>query len=386
MRKKLFFLRTFTPLLLGAVLLFSGCVANKQARLDQERREAFDLLTEGQQLKEQGDYLLARDTFLRSAELSERPVVYYEIASCYEKLGDWEKAELYYEKTMELEDNYPAAQAALQLIQQQHPMEERTTSAPAAQTDGDHSKAGKKVRTERKKPQSEGLFDGVTETFGGKTESTGKDVPPADPAGVRSALFPELAEDSSVAVDQLVVKAQEAEKFGRLDEAIRLWERVLEADPEDAGARVSLAKALGKTGRLQRAEQEFEQAIAVAPEDSENIFALGNYYAENADFKKAASNYARVLELEPDHVRAKNNLGVIHLRLGNTQLAEEKFNELTVSHPEFSQGWLNLALAREKNGCDDKEILAALEFYQRLEPETDEETARWLRELLRKGE
>lgn len=105
--------------LLAASGVMGGCVRDSSVGIEKQRVESFDLLTKGQQLKAQGDYVLARDTLLKAAETSQRPVIYYEIGNCYYRLNNPEQASAYYEKALAMAPDYALARAELDLVQAQ---------------------------------------------------------------------------------------------------------------------------------------------------------------------------------------------------------------------------------------------------------------------------
>jgi len=55
----------------------------------------------------------------------------------------------------------------------------------------------------------------------------------------------------------------------------------------------------------------------------------------------------RLLELEPDHAEARNNLGVIYARQGRTADAAEQFARAVELNPDYTDAQDNLARARE---------------------------------------
>ena len=84
-------------------------------------------------------------------------------------------------------------------------------------------------------------------------------------------------------------------------------------------------------GRLLRAQRKLERVLAAAPDSAESNFALGNVYLAQGDRDRAKALYRRTLELDPEHERVLNNLGVFAL--------EEKRWPLAV---RFLQGSLKI--------------------------------------------
>ena len=64
-------------------------------------------------------------------------------------------------------------------------------------------------------------------------------------------------------------------------------------------------------GRLLRAQRKLEHVLAATPGSAESNFALGNVYLAQGDRNRAKALYRRTLELDPEHERVLNNLGVL---------------------------------------------------------------------------
>ncbi len=92
------------------------------------------------------------------------------------------------------------------------------------------------------------------------------------------------------------VKTPEDRTF--VDSALQRAEELRQAKAYDEGIRV-LNEALGR---------EVDHAAI--------YFRLGNLYIDKGDLDRAERAYRRVLELDPEQDRAKNNLAVVYKRQG----------------------------------------------------------------------
>ena len=64
-------------------------------------------------------------------------------------------------------------------------------------------------------------------------------------------------------------------------------------------------------GRFDRARQKLEHALVANPNSAETNFALGNVFLAAGDRQQAKKYYRITLQLDPDHDRVLNNLGVM---------------------------------------------------------------------------
>jgi tetratricopeptide (TPR) repeat protein len=64
----------------------------------------------------------------------------------------------------------------------------------------------------------------------------------------------------------------------------------------------------------------------------------------------AAEAYERALDLDPDHVDALNNLGMLSYRMGNLQQAATLFQRAVETHPDHTVSHFNLGSVLEERG------------------------------------
>ncbi len=113
----------------------------------------------------------------------------------------------------------------------------------------------------------------------------------ADAAFERSfALSPER---------RLMALAAEHHREGRIEEAERLYRRVLRDNPKNVDALRLLAQIAARTDHADQAETLLERAIALAPDYQMAIVDLGRVYKDQDRFAEALERFDRAIALDP---------------------------------------------------------------------------------------
>ncbi len=99
----------------------------------------------------------------------------------------------------------------------------------------------------------------------------------------------------------------------RFDEAVKLLEKGVEADPQNRKMRFNLGVALARAGDVKRAETQFVQAIG----DAEADYNLGVILYEKGDVAEAERRFQRAVTRKPGLVQAKNWLDEIRAERAN---------------------------------------------------------------------
>jgi len=161
--------------------------------------------------------------------------------------------------------------------------------------------------------------------------------------------------DKSPAVDgatlashqaQLMGQAgQSAERQGKIDEAIRLYEqaRTLNAETDPLGRH--LAMLYDQQGDDSRAWTEYERALARTPDDVDLQNDVGMYHLRRSRHAAAEVCFRRALQLQPRHARARNNLGISLAMQGSLPESFAAFSE--VSGPAAAYSNLGVILIRQ---------------------------------------
>jgi tetratricopeptide (TPR) repeat protein len=133
-----------------------------------------------------------------------------------------------------------------------------------------------------------------------------------------------LAVDSNCA-DALHLMGQLSFHARQYDHSVEWIARALRQNPK-AEYLASLGDALQKQGRLEEALKAFDKAVQLRADDAELWKKLGTVLMELARSDEAVLSLQQALKLDPRHVEAANILGLLYFRLGRFQEGLECFS------------------------------------------------------------
>jgi len=114
---------------------------------------------------------------------------------------------------------------------------------------------------------------------------------------------------------ELSLKAQEAQKDGRTDEAIDLYQRSVSLQPNLRGVWNNLGVLLMSKNRLLDASEAFKREADLSPEDPRPLENLGLVYYSIGYSKEAMDYYFRSLDRDPNWVPALRGIALSSRRL-----------------------------------------------------------------------
>lgn len=132
---------------------------------------------------------------------------------------------------------------------------------------------------------------------------------------------------------------------GRLDDAERMYQQVLELDPRQADALHLLGVVAEQRGRPDEAAALIRKAIAVNGKVATFHSNLGNALHSCGRLDEAAAAYRKALALRPDYAEAHSNLGITLKDSGRPQDAAAAFRKALALQPERVEIHVNLATA-----------------------------------------
>jgi tetratricopeptide (TPR) repeat protein len=95
---------------------------------------------------------------------------------------------------------------------------------------------------------------------------------------------------------------------GRVDEAIRRFERAIEIRPENAPAHDNLAKSFLRKGQPADAMVEYRKLLEIQPENVETHNILGTVLIQQRRIREALQQWEEALKIDPENGNAKSNL------------------------------------------------------------------------------
>ncbi len=177
---------------------------------------------------------------------------------------------------------------------------------------------------------------------------------------------------------------------GRLDEAEKLYTKVLKADPRNANALNLLGTIATARGHNAEAKRYFERALQCAPRMADASFNLGVVLTAMGDNPGAIAAYEHAIELNPRHADAYLNLGVLRQQDGALAAALAAFQNRNALMPGDAKGRQNLIVAHaalaEHYTSEPAKLAAAISHTRAaLALETTPERLSNLGELLRRA-
>jgi tetratricopeptide (TPR) repeat protein len=176
---------------------------------------------------------------------------------------------------------------------------------------------------------------------------------------------------------RMMAHAAEHQREGRLEEAERLYRRVLRHNPNhvdalrllamlsltaqrEADAETLLLKAvtvapdflaawleLGKLrndlDRYAEALECFDRVLAIDPKNVQAQFLRAQALAQAAFTPEAIDTYRKCLAIRPDHIGARLGLGHVLKAVGQYQAAVDSYRECIRQRPEFGETYWSLA-------------------------------------------
>jgi Flp pilus assembly protein TadD/mono/diheme cytochrome c family protein len=172
--------------------------------------------------------------------------------------------------------------------------------------------------------------------------------------------------------------------FGRyvLNNRLEYNRRIVESDPANVEARMSLGHSLTGLGRLGEAEAHFKRAAELAPDSAEARALLGYVYLRQQRIAAAESELKHALSLDAERFDALHDLGLLYLNRGDFAGAEAQFMKAIAVSPYDAIARSNLALSLLRQ----HKITAAIPHLEiAIELDPNDQNSRQRLELARRG-
>ncbi len=136
--------------------------------------------------------------------------------------------------------------------------------------------------------------------------------------------------------------AVEHHQAGRLAEADSLYRRVLEIEPNNAGALHLRGVLAYQQARNEDAVGSIEKAIRAGGPHPAVLNDLGKAYFALKRYREAKRCFAKALSLDPDHAEALGNFGALLALTGELRGARSRLRKAVALQPRYPNAWFNL--------------------------------------------
>src|SRR4051812_13838813 len=148
-----------------------------------------------------------------------------------------------------------------------------------------------------------------------------------------------------------------AERKGDLGTALSDYEKAAELDPQALEVYRDLAQLNLRTGRTEAALRAAQRVRDLAPTESSSFLFLGHVYVARGDLALAAQEYEKALKLDPDNLKALENLASYYSAI-NVPRALEYYRRYLQIEPRDPEIYFQMAFLYQKEGDTPKAIAA----------------------------
>ncbi len=152
--------------------------------------------------------------------------------------------------------------------------------------------------------------------------------------------------------------AMEYEQSGRLAEAEKICQSILQRQPNLSAAWHVWSIVAARAGRPDAAVERIERGIAIDPKNAAMHANLGEFHRRLGRLDAAIASLRRAIELQPGLAEAWNNLGNAMKDKGMLDDALAAYKKAVALQPSFAMAHCNVGIALRLKGDLDQSIAA----------------------------
>ncbi|HET8548534.1 MAG TPA: tetratricopeptide repeat protein [Bryobacteraceae bacterium] len=145
---------------------------------------------------------------------------------------------------------------------------------------------------------------------------------------------------------------------GRVDEALKLHQDRIAADPARVENYINAAGIAGRAGKLDLAQQLYGEALKRNDRIADVWARLGEVQFTNGDAQKAVESFNKAREIDPKLVNAWLGLALVHESKGEQQKARAMYEQVLKLQSDNPIALNNLAYQLAESGTDLDQALA----------------------------
>ncbi len=234
-----------------------------------------------------------------------------QIGDCYLKKGDTDKAVKEFEKAAEIfrrdKQNYKAIAMYRKILRNNPEMFDV------------HSKLAQLFAEQGLIREAIDQYKCVADSYSDKGQASEAldtyqhivDLDPGNPQmRLRLAELYQKEGFSEKAIREYSRVAEHLFKMGDQEEAIDIWKKAIDADPNNISARIGLINAYEEMGKVDEALKALKYALDLYEDNTELLMVAGEIYTRQENLEQAQKAYERALRFNPNDLNAMEALAV----------------------------------------------------------------------------
>lgn len=137
-------------------------------------------------------------------------------------------------------------------------------------------------------------------------------------------------------------------------EAVRAEQAAIALQPDRSDFHSVMGLILIETAQFEQAKGEFAQVLKIDPNNAVAWNNLGNAFRETSQLDQAAEAYRKAIQLSPHYAYPLNGLATVLIRQNQTADAIPYLEKAIDLDPKFVEVYLNLGIAYQTLGENDK--------------------------------
>ncbi|MDD5454752.1 MAG: fused MFS/spermidine synthase [Candidatus Ratteibacteria bacterium] len=152
------------------------------------------------------------------------------------------------------------------------------------------------------------------------------------------------------------------------EEMLRQYQKALYINPDDESTKYLFKKGIQiylgeggfqqQAGRYEDALAIYKKVLEIDPDCAEALAQIGSAYIEMGRYEEAVSTIKKAIEMAPDLAIAYNNLGAAYRRMGMNDNATDAFRKATEKDNAYATPYYNLADIYSETGKVEQAIEA----------------------------
>lgn len=167
---------------------------------------------------------------------------------------------------------------------------------------------------------------------------------------VAERLYQEVLQVQPDQIDALHLLGVVCHETGRREMAIELITTALRLRPDFPEGHYNLGKVLQEQGKLAEAIASYQRALRFKPDYAEAYYNLANALRDCGRLDESLTSYRQAIRVKPGYAKAYTNLGSVLLREGRPDEATKSFKTALRLQPQSADCHGNLASALRQLG------------------------------------